>query len=320
MFKPVIVAVVVSVASLSSICRGDWYAAADFMVPTRTVTSENTFQRDITTMPILDDMGMIIGMTPPVVGTENRLALDLDFVAGGRATLGYSPGPYGFEASIMVTDQWDTMSSVSDPGGMLASPFTLIGAMPDPLVDMNTLASVMYRTELESAEISATYLCYSDFGCEAVCQFGVRALAIDEYFEYSSTNAMGDTCLIATTDNRLIGPQLGVRGETTVPGGYLAMSLKGMLAYNEVDRTSDFDAPGMTIDAATTFNTGEAALLGELSIEYLIFPHPNCAVRIGHQFLGITNVGLAPNDPLINNDQSDHVIYHMPYVGIVVFR
>ncbi len=41
---------------------------------------------------------------------------------------------------------------------------------------------------------------------------------------------------------------------------------------------------------------------------------------LAYQVLGISNVALAPNDPMINNNQSEDVVYSMPYVGVVFVR
>lgn len=312
MFKSILALFFLLVPSLAC---ADWYGSVDFMVPTRGVTDENVFQRNIFEVEVTLPTPPPDPLPPPIfqVGTDTLLSLDFDFVAGGRATVGFQTESYGVEGSWLVTDEWTAMASVSDPGGMLASPFTLPGSTPSAMFDNNTMASVAYHTKLESAELSLTHPVYYSNG-EGVWKFGVRVLRLDEEFQYTSTNAVMTNTLLSNTDNLIIGPQIGFRGQTWAPGGAIALSASGFLGYNNINWTSDFNG------TATTSNINEASLGGDASIEYLFAPHPNVFVRIGYQVLGIGSVGLAPNDPMINNNQTDGVVYSLPYFGVVVIR
>jgi hypothetical protein len=308
------VALLAVLAFVHSTCHGQWYGSVDFILPTRTAVSGNVFQREITEIVVTDNNGVVID-TRIEVGGGRRLALDLDFVAGGRATVGYQSGFAGVEGSYLVTGQWDTLSSVSDVGdALLASPFTQVGSTPDPAVDENTFASVAYRTDLESAELNLTYLLYSGPNGEATSKVGLRVMSIDEEFVYASSNATTDNLLESSANNRLIGPQLGIRASTPFPGGRVELGLLGGIAYNDVDRVSTFN--GVT----KISNTGEASLLGELGIEYQFLPHPCLGFRFGYQLLGVSGLGLAPNDLLLTNDHTDEVLYQVLYAGVMVSR
>ncbi|MDP6556663.1 MAG: hypothetical protein QGG71_18475 [Pirellulaceae bacterium] len=306
MFKTTIVLVVALVPSIAS---AQWYGSVDFMVPTRGATDENVFQRNET--EVLDAMGAGTGVFE--VGTLSHLSLDLDFVASGRATAGFQADTFGVEGSYLVTDQWNAAASVSNASGLLASPFTVPGSIPNPLVDNNTFASVAYQSKLESAQLNLTYSYETQKG-EGMWKFGVRTIRLDEEFQYSSTNAVMTNTLVSNTDNRIIGPHVGFRGQTWAPGGAIALSVSGLLGYNDIDRMSVFNG------ATTITNTDAASLVGDASIEYLLALHPNVIARFGYQVLGLGSVGLAPNDPLINNNQTEGVVYSMPYFGVVVIR
>ncbi|MBC8354928.1 MAG: hypothetical protein H8E66_23360 [Planctomycetes bacterium] len=281
------------------------------------MSSDNVFARNQT--EVLDAMGAGTGMF--VVGTESQLSLDLDSVVAGRFTLGNQADEFGLEATYMTTDQWVTEGTVSDVGGMLASPFSAVGSAVKPLLDNNTVVSVRYATDLKSLQLSLTQLIHSDFNGEANLFYGIRALEIDEDFTYSATNAGGTNTLSSLRDNRLIGPQLGVRSWTPIPGGYLSMSLSGVLAYNDITGTDVAVGPGFAGGGFTdALCRNEASLIGQLGIEYLFQATPNVALRVGYELLGITNVGLATNSPQFASRFTEDVVYSQPYVGVLLVR
>ena len=292
--------------ALSPSALAQTYAVVDFLVPTRTM-SEDVFQRNQT--EVLDGMGMGTGMF--VVGTAPRLVLDFEHVAAGRLTVGHRFDEFGVQGSYLRTDTWDALASTSDVSEMLASPFTLIGVAVNPAVDRNTFAVARYQSELESLEVNLTQLIGSGPSGDVTLLFGGRALSIDETFTYSSTNAMMTNDLLSTAENRLIGPQLGLQAATPAPGGFVDITVKGALAYNEVKTTSDFN--GTMASGAL----GRAAVVGELNVEYAFTPTPNTAIRIGFQLLALGDVGLATNTPIIAGDATDAVFYSAPYVGAV---
>jgi len=302
-------AVAIIVAFVPSVTFAQWYGSVDFMLPTRGATDENVFQGGI--FEVLDAMGAPTGAFE--VGTVNQLSLDLDFVASRRATIGFQSEGFGVEGSYLVTDQWNAIASVSDAAGLLASPFTSPGSVPNPLVDNNTFASVAYQTKLESAQLNLTFA-YAGPEEALMLKLGVRALWLNEEFQYSSTNPVMVNSLVSNTTNQIIGPQIGVRGQAWVRGGIISLNVSGLLGYNDIDRMSVFN--GVT----TLTSSKQASLVGDASIEYLLPLHPNVAVRIGYQVLGIGRVGLAANDPMINNNHTEDVVYSMPYFGVVVVR
>ena len=124
-------------------------------------------------------------------------------------------------------------------------------------------------------------------------------MTIDERFGYFSINPVQDNFLVATAENRLIGPQVAIHSETPLAGGTLAVNLAGFLAHNRIELTSDFDG------VVTSAGRDEAAIVGELGVEYLVAVTPVVAVRVGYQFLAAAGIGLATNDPNITRSGRD---------------
>ena len=255
--------------------------------------------------------------TTRTIGTDNLLNVDVGSVAAGRAIVGYQGGYFGIEGGFMSTDTWNSYGSISDPNAQLASPFSAAGEIPNNTYDFNTFAEINYQTRLQSAEINLTYLLYDDISCQASCKFGLRALWLDEAFTYHTTNDPPPLDLSTTNvnwsldvQNQMLGPQVGLRGYTEAPGGRIGLNVLGGYAYNQIDRTQILNS------VPTTFNTSEGAFFGELGTEYVLMPTPNLQIKIGFQFFGLSNVGLALDNPRLSNDQTDSVWYYMPYLGI----
>lgn len=284
--------------------HAQWYGSADFLVLTRNM-SDTVFQRN-----------EVAGTAPGtfVVGNQDRLPLDLDFVAGGRALVGRQFGDWGIEGSYLHTGSWDVFNSVNDGSGRLASPFSQVGALVDPVLDNNTFASVRYKTEMQSGEVNCTYAAYACGNGVATCLYGIRGMSITESFNYVSVNAGGTNTLDTTADNGLIGPQVGLRTDSPLWYGFLTIVLKFGLLYNEIEFTSDFNG------TLTDRQVGEASLLGEFSIEYTFLPRDYLAISVGYQLIGLSDVALATNDPLMAAKITDDVAYQAPYIGVTLIR
>ena len=250
--------------------------------------------------------------------------VELDFAAAGRLTVGVHGEAIGIEGSYFASDQWTGSASVFDSDAMLASPFTMVGSEANPLVDYNTSAVVYQESRLQSAELHLTPTLYRGPNGNGFLLCGMRVLALDELMTYSSSNAVGDIDVVADVSNRLIGPQLGTIVEAPCPWGALGLKLKGALLYDSVDKTTDFNGiPGAGTD-------GGASLLGELGIEYLVFPTPNVAIRMGYNLLVLSDVALATDNfesnllvlqsgqANVNTDST--VLYQAPYIGVVLVR
>lgn len=302
---------------------GQWYAGLDFMLPIRSTSSDTVFQRS--QVELLDDDGVPTGEVN--VGSTTLLKandLDVDFAAAGRITVGVRGDVIGIEGSYLVTDEWTGAASVFDVEGMLASPFSLTGAPANPLVDYNLSAVVSLDSQLQSAELHLTPTLYRGPNGNAFFLCGMRFLALDESLTYTTSNAVNDIRIVTDVTNRMIGPQLGAVVESPLPGGALGIRLKGALAYNSVDKDTNFNG----IPGAGT--AGGASLVGELGIEYLLFPTPNVGVRLGYNLLVLSDVALAtdnfePNLLVLQSGQANvftdsTILYQAPYIGVVIVR
>lgn len=312
-----IVTTVLSV-SVPATTRGQWYGSADFIVPTRNVSSENVFARN--------QVEEFDNATPPnslgvVVGDESNLSLDFGFTAAGRFTLGRRVGEFGVEATYLTTGDLTAQCQVFDAGAGIASPFTAVGAMPDPVLDDNSQVLADYTTDLQSIELNLTQLAYGGGSGEATFFGGVRAFAIDEAFHWTGVNAAEPNTVDSFRKNRMIGPQIGLNAWTPVRGGRLSLNVSGAYVFNEIEIVETYTGPGVDGPFPDKSETrSEASLVGELGIEYLYRVLPNAEVRVGFEVLGLSDVGLAANPSAFSNQLTDGVTYIQPYFGFLLTR
>lgn len=302
------------ITAFLSTAQAQWYASADFLVSTRTMSSVNTFARN--SVEETDAMGMGTGTF--LSGSESRLSLDFVVEPAGRLTIGNRVNEFGFEATYLATGKMGDFAWAYDAGGVLSSPFAPINTLLGPL-DNNSQIAVGYSTELQSLELSFTHLAYLGPNGEATLLYGVRTLQIEEDFGYEGINAGGTNTLDSLRDNRLIGPQFGIDAWTPVPGGSVRMNVSGAVAYNnikwsEVTTGAGWDGGGFAADGSTD----RATLIGELGIEYRLQPTSCLTLTIGYQFLGLSDVGLATHATPLSQRFTDHVLYHQPYCGVLI--
>jgi hypothetical protein len=303
--------VILVIACLPAAANAQWYGSVDFMLPTRASDGNTVFQRNQTTGPNR------VGNT--VLLDENDLKLD--FAPAGRVTIGNRTSEFGFEGSYMITEEWNEVVSAFDAGALQASPFSIVGATPSAFVDNNTSVVVNYTTEMETAELNLAQRIYSGPNGNASLFYGTRYMSIEESMLYRSTNAGFNHSLLTTTDNQMIGPQLGTLLEAPFPGGQLSFAFKVSMTYNQVDKTTLFDG---------TLGTGSdtsASMLSEINVNCLFYPAPNFSVELGYQLLAATDVALATGNlernlavlgsGLANVQTNRAVAYHSPYVGLV---
>jgi hypothetical protein len=216
----------------------------------------------------------------------------------------------------------------------MASPFARVGATVDAATDThdsNFSAAVTYTTKMQSAEAHSTTRVYSGSNGDASLLFGARFLAIDESLTYTSSNwlAAPNVSVLTNVENRLFGPQVGLLTETIVPGGLLNINLKFALTYNSIDKTTVYDELFVPARFLGQGDSSAGSAVGEFDIEYLINPAPNCAIRIGCQLLGVTNVALATenfeNSLVVLSSgmakiDTTGVLYFTPYLGVLFTR
>ena len=311
MFKRIIAVLLTLFVCGASQTHAQWYAGVDFMVPTRADNARAVFQRNQ-------------GIAPPVVGNLALLnddSIELDFTGAGRVVFGNRSGEFGFDASYLATDKWQDTASLFSPTGLLASPFSTPGAAPVLGLDNNTSAIVDYTTQLQTAEFNFTQRIYSCPNGDASFLFGVRYMTIEESLLYSSVNAVTPHSLLTTTDNQIIGPQLGTILETPLVGGTASFIFKAGLGLNSAEKTTLFDG---------TFGAGEeqtATFMSEIGVDCMFHPTQFLAIRVGYHLVAANQVALA-TDNFENNlsvlgsgtanvQTNAGVVYHSPYIGLV---
>lgn len=305
------------IACLPATGFAQWYAATDFVPMGRYDTSSTVFQR-METAAVTNSSGVVT--TPRMVGSSSALVasnLELPFTLAGRATVGarFGDGGFGIEGSYLLSDTWRSAAEVFDANALLASPFTPVGNQPNPLLDDNTAVTLSYRSVLQSVEAHFTQLVHSGADGEATLLAGIRAMSIDERLGYLSTNATQTNDILATTENRLIGPQFGVLARTPVPGGYLNARGKGAFLWNAIEDSITVNG---VVESA---HFAKGAALGEAGIDYCYYPTPNLAVKLGYQVLGLTDVGLATENLALTTAsgiKTRAVFYHGPCFGLVL--
>lgn len=289
MFKTMLAVIPILAIYPTSAAFGQWYGEFDAMAITRTSESLPVFQRNQVTQTVMM-------MFETRVGSEARLSadnVDLDFVTGGQATLGYQGDMFGLEGSYLITDKWTETASVFDGTGMLASPFTSVGALVNPAVDNNVSAIVDYATEMQSAEIGLTQRIYNATNGTASLLYGVRYASIEEILSYTSdqdTMQPPNNRLHIGVDNRYIGPQLGVLCQGFIPGGTLDCTFKFAGLHHNVDKTTNFNTM-----IGTGGNSG-ATLMSEAGINATFFVAQAVQLQLGYHAFSFTDVALATDN------------------------
>ena len=96
MFRATLTVLLASFAGFASPVLAQWYAGADFLIPTRHANTNTIFQRNQLT-------------GPSRVGSDVLLSeddLELDSTPAGRITVGNRSGEFGFEGSYLLTDKF----------------------------------------------------------------------------------------------------------------------------------------------------------------------------------------------------------------------
>ncbi len=265
----VLLAIATAATCLTTVSNAQWYGSFDAMAVTRNSPSSPVFLRNQVDVTIPSAMMGGMPTTQTRVGSETVLSandLDLDFITGGRLTVGNRSGVIGIEGSYMLTDDWMENAFAFSPGGVLASPFTPVGALVNPIVDNNSTAMISYSTRMQSAEVNLAQRVYSRWNGDASILYGVKSIWVDESMGYKTTNAMMSNSEQVSVDNFLIGPQLGILCEAPFPGGMLDLTFKIAVTNHSTDKTA-------VLNGMTTLNGSDtgAAFVSDIGINGSFF-------------------------------------------------
>jgi hypothetical protein len=321
----ILLAVAVVTTSLVTVSNAQWYGSFDAMAVTRNLPSSPVFQRNQVDVIIPPAIKGDPATTETRVGSETVLSannLDLDFITGGRLTVGNRSGVIGIEGSYMLTDDWTESAFAIDPGG-LASPFTPVGELVNATFDNNSTAMITYSTRMQAAEVNLAHRAYSGWNGEASVLYGVKSVWIDESMRYMSTNAMMSNDEKVNVDNWLIGPQLGILIEAPFPGGMLDLTFKVAVTNHSVDKT--VVSTGMTTLNLSGSDSG-AALVSDIGINGSFFITENLLFRLGYHVLSLSDVALATDNlenlafppPIVSFGKDRGLIYQSLYLGLTL--
>lgn len=309
-------------ASAPAASLAQWYANFDAMAVTRNMPSSPAFVRDQVDVTIPPAMMGGMPTTETRVGSESVLSasnLDLDFITGGRLTVGNRSGVFGVEGSYMLTDDWTERAIAFDPGGGLASPFTPVGTAVNPAVDSNSTAMIDYATRMRSAELNLAQRVYSGWNGDASVLYGVKSVWIDETMSYMTSDAMMmSNSEQVSVENLLVGPQLGVLCESPFPGGMLDLTFKIAVTNHSSDKTAVLNgAPRSVQDSG-------ASLVSDIGINGSFYISENLLFRLGYHVLSLTDVALATDNlenlalapPAASFGKDRGLIYQSLYLGL----
>ncbi len=254
---------------------------------------------------------------------------DFDFARGGRVTLGHRfDATSGDEISYMGFDPWIVVTTETDAGGglsgnLVAGPGFVASSLS--AFDNATFLEQFQKTDLQSFEFNRT-----QWGWDVIkTSLGVRYILFDDEFRLSSANTLGEQGIYSLeTENRLIGPQLGL--ELFYDVGYrLSFSMVSKIgAYANVHRgttsiLNDNDVELNNAEEETSFSfAGEVGLHGHFQIL------PRVRARFGYDALGLFDVVTAadnytsvitPSTGLVYQDD-DNAVFHGVFAGVEFYR
>jgi hypothetical protein len=245
------------------------------------------------------------------------------------------------EATYIAFHEWEESDSFRDgrinalgTAGTLASPFTDFGRPVEIVgLDLNTLTTIGYTSEMESAEVNLRHRVGLMCGpLETSMIYGVRYMRIDETFDYFSqsllpaplgaTNAVG-----VQTGNQLIGFQVGVlSGYRVSDRWWFEFDTKFALCQNSSEQETTYTVGGTT-PATATFNANEAcaAFIGDINLVSYYQVTRYLTVKAGYQAIAVDGIAVALENfsantavlslgPAEVNDNGT-LFFHGPHLG-----
>lgn len=265
--------------------------------------------------------------------------LEYGFRPGGRLLLGRMLGPrYGLETTVLVADDWAESLAVRDNTanglggfGNLFSPFTDFGNPPVDGLDYNNLAMIREASSFTSVEINIRQrLEMPPIPMQGSLFYGIRYIDIGEDFNYYTESDLPSANAVdVSTDNRLLGVQLGALFEFHVePRWWVNLRMSAALCGNDARQTTLYTATdelGISTEFAGDRDDLVTAFAGELSLAFTYYITPNLMTRLGWRGLWIEGLALAAENfeediniltlgpaGLVDDGK---VIYHGPFLG-----
>jgi hypothetical protein len=327
----------------------DWYASADFAPMTVDYGGDIAVARQfiplVPAVPGFDGNGdgdfadpvdtPAVAAIPASVGAGVLSTGDFkpEFNAGGKYTVGRRIFDcYRIEGTYLGWYDWQSAAIATDPAGNISSILGGFVNPPDPIFDNNTQLFIAQQSQLWSAEANLRYWIDMPPGpFDVSCLVGARYLRIDDRFRLHSLSAAGENDVLSETRNNMLGVQIGVNGDFLIhPRFWINADLKGGMYNNEVNLNYNLDSFNAASDQTFTGFHQRTAWVGELSVVGHWQITPNMVFNLGYQAifadglaLGFKNVANQPfldginPPPTTQFDDSGHLVYHGPIIGLL---
>ncbi len=228
-------------------------------------------------------------------------APDFKYEPGVKATVGYMfPWAFAVEGSFEGQNYW-----TSRAGDSLAGSLTIPPPLGQALVDLGSAAggtstiTTSYTSRFDSTEVNFVRP-YANIQFLA----GIRYLELNEKYDINGASSpVSASDYLITTQNHLIGPQLGARGQWQISRLQFDIESKAGVFANTAAQhqtVGDVDNTILIRDAAS--NNTEISFVGEVSA-YVTYPIFSWLTgKVGYTGLWITDLALAPNQLDFSND------------------
>lgn len=252
---------------------------------------------------------------------------EMDYEWAGRLTLGRRfDCVNGYEAIYAGPLEWEQDNSFVDAGGGI---FTLINPVaPLGAADLSTFNNAVaqrqnFRADLNSLEFNRTY-----FGWDVVkASIGIRTMLYNEEYNYTSVNNLGQSGrLLQSSDNFLIGPQLGLELYYPLANRvFIASKLKAALLLNFFDSDTRLANNGVFV-AGGSDDDHEFAGFGEIGTRLGFRLTDSITASAGYELWYLSGVATSYDDVPVNfgvNQGSsvsadEDVLFHGATAGVEI--
>lgn len=255
-----------------------------------------------------------------------------DFSAMGHVLVGYTINEcLQIEGSYMAAAEAEDTAAVRGPGNLF-SPFGGFGASPIVGVDFNNFAQIRYNSSLQGGELNIRRQVPVPPGrLTTSILIGVRYIGLPEEFDYSTESLVANNSIRVSTNNQMVGPQIGALFEMYVDNRWWTVfEMKGALLNNRATQTTsgDINFLGAATPLSASVQEDHTSFAGDLALTFVYRWLPHLTTRLGYRALWLTNVALAPDNlnPDVNMlvqgpaqlNHNSQTVYHGPFAGIEV--
>lgn len=238
-------------------------------------------------------------------------ALDSDFAAGGRITVGLAFADwYRLEFSSYSCDSWSDTVAVQDAG---AAEFHSLGFSAQ-------LADVQLNLRRRMAIAQNPH-----YTAEASTILGLRYVRIDDDLNYFSSVGVPATTdqAVVDADNDLFGVQLGFLLQVLArERAWVDFEVKGGIFSNQAEVNSTHTHNGVATPFAGTET--RTSFMGDLSLMFNYQFAPAWTFRAGYNAMWLTGLALASANtsadaslPPLSVHHDGNTVYHGPLLGVV---